>query len=439
MHKSIPVGSKHEHGQTIILVAIAMIALLAMAALAIDVVTLYVARSEAQRAANAAALAGAKMFAASGFTSQGTNTTISSGDVCNAAKSAALTVAAQNLVAGQPAVAIVVPPCPGGSSLLNPHITISVTRTGLPTFFARIWGKTSNSISATATAEAYNPSYDSPELVHPAIRVSAKPWLIPNCNPGVAPPCTAAASYFFDPANNYALKNQTPPYLGGNFTFRQRNSMTPVSPAGPYYVIGSLPQATVCPSPSAQPPNSCSQLGSSPIYDDIACSEASQANQLSCGDTVSVDPNTGQPAMITSTIGGTQCLIHTNTTGAPGVPSEQDEFTEPNGANTPPVMITGGTENPNPNLQTIQNISRSDSIVTVPVYDGQTDLCNGSGTCQTNVMVVGFLQLGIRYITNTGRIHAVVINAAGCNPTPSGGTVSGGGVSPIPVRLITPP
>ena len=52
-----------------VLIALAMVSLLAMAALAIDITTLYVARSEAQNAADAAALAGAKMFVTSGITS----------------------------------------------------------------------------------------------------------------------------------------------------------------------------------------------------------------------------------------------------------------------------------------------------------------------------------------------------------------------------------
>ena len=56
-----------ERGITILLVAVAMIAVLAMAALAIDVVTLYVARAEAQRAADAAALAGASTRLAGGL------------------------------------------------------------------------------------------------------------------------------------------------------------------------------------------------------------------------------------------------------------------------------------------------------------------------------------------------------------------------------------
>src|ERR1700681_2340729 len=62
-----------ERGQTIILVAVSLVSLLGMVALAIDVVTLYVARSEMQRAADAAALAGAKAFVDSGVTSDPTN------------------------------------------------------------------------------------------------------------------------------------------------------------------------------------------------------------------------------------------------------------------------------------------------------------------------------------------------------------------------------
>src|SRR5205807_4625880 len=60
---------RREHGQTILLVALSMTALLAMAAISIDVVTLYVARGEAQHSAEAAALAGAKAFVTSGYTS----------------------------------------------------------------------------------------------------------------------------------------------------------------------------------------------------------------------------------------------------------------------------------------------------------------------------------------------------------------------------------
>jgi uncharacterized membrane protein len=59
---------KRESGQTIVLVAISIVALLAMAALAVDVATLYTAHNEAQRTADAAALAGAQAFVNTGLT-----------------------------------------------------------------------------------------------------------------------------------------------------------------------------------------------------------------------------------------------------------------------------------------------------------------------------------------------------------------------------------
>ena len=51
-----------------ILVALAMIAIIAMAALSIDVITLYLAREEAQRSADAGALAAARVISLSGIT-----------------------------------------------------------------------------------------------------------------------------------------------------------------------------------------------------------------------------------------------------------------------------------------------------------------------------------------------------------------------------------
>lgn len=61
---------KNERGVVIVLVAVFMLFVMgAMAALSIDVVTMYTARSEAQLAADAASLAGARVLANSGMTS----------------------------------------------------------------------------------------------------------------------------------------------------------------------------------------------------------------------------------------------------------------------------------------------------------------------------------------------------------------------------------
>ncbi len=104
---------KNERGQTLVLVALAIVSLLGMAALAIDVVTLYVAHAEAQRAADSAAIAGAKMFVTSGFTSVqgGLAPPVTQADVCQtggagstaAANRQAEAVTGQNQVAGQAA------------------------------------------------------------------------------------------------------------------------------------------------------------------------------------------------------------------------------------------------------------------------------------------------------------------------------------------------
>src|SRR5713226_6716888 len=113
-----------EQGQTIVLVALALVTLLAMAALAIDVVTLYVARSEMQRAADAAALAGAKAFVDSGVTTDPTNTNLQTlaQDMANATINS---IVQQNKVAGSPPV-LASPPAFNFSNLGNPQITVTL-------------------------------------------------------------------------------------------------------------------------------------------------------------------------------------------------------------------------------------------------------------------------------------------------------------------------
>src|SRR5882672_1764627 len=63
-----------ERGVTLALVAVAIFSIIAMAAVSIDVGTLYQASAEAQRSADAAALAGARMVSISGLTGDPNNT-----------------------------------------------------------------------------------------------------------------------------------------------------------------------------------------------------------------------------------------------------------------------------------------------------------------------------------------------------------------------------
>ena len=69
--------ARRERGVTMVLVAVAMVAIIAMAALSIDVISLYLVKEEAQRAADAAALAAARVISISGITGDPNNSSAS--------------------------------------------------------------------------------------------------------------------------------------------------------------------------------------------------------------------------------------------------------------------------------------------------------------------------------------------------------------------------
>src|ERR1700747_2865655 len=78
----------NERGVTMILVVLAMLSMLGIIALAIDVITLYSARSETQRAADSAALAAAKMLVDMGVTTDPTATVPTAAQMDAATKAA---------------------------------------------------------------------------------------------------------------------------------------------------------------------------------------------------------------------------------------------------------------------------------------------------------------------------------------------------------------
>jgi hypothetical protein len=63
----------------------------------------------------------------------------------------------------------------------NPYITVKLQVTGLPSFFARIWGNRTATVTATATAEAYNPA--NVQSFTPIAPKGVKPWLVANSDP----------------------------------------------------------------------------------------------------------------------------------------------------------------------------------------------------------------------------------------------------------------
>src|SRR3990172_3107897 len=112
--------SRKQEGMTLFMVAALLFVLLGMAALSIDLVAFYVNRSEAQRAADAAALAGAKKFL------QYVNGASPQFVVEAAARQEAQAVGAQNVVGGQPAQIADSDVAFDFSVPNNPRITVTV-------------------------------------------------------------------------------------------------------------------------------------------------------------------------------------------------------------------------------------------------------------------------------------------------------------------------
>jgi hypothetical protein len=430
--------------------AVAMVSLLAMAALAIDVVTLYVARGEAQRAAESAALAGARMFVSSGYTSNPTGITF--GDVCQssptssaAANRAAVAVAQQNKIAGQAATIQTVACNP--SPTTNPRMTITVQRTGLPTFFGRIFPSQVSTVSATATAEAYNASGQSGQIQLTGV----KPFFVGDCLAGpFIPPLTCTTHHFLDPSGN-----PIPSAIGETLHFSRLSIFSPLTPTtntATYYPLNipDDPAAPICGSTS-DASGSCSWIGSGgagigQYHDNIACTSQ---YRFSCGGQIRL-PGLVNLALLPDidptlenrwTRRGVRCRIHASIPGTLG--NDQDIITAGVGQ---PISIEGGDNNPNPDLRGANNISRSDSLITVPIYPpgaNGTLLCPPGLPCDT-ANISGFLQLAVTQTSQGSdptaypwQFEAVVVNAVGCQAAGMSGTpVIGSGSSPIPVRLV---
>lgn len=141
-----------ERGAVLVQVAIALVGLVAFSAFVIDYGVMWVARRQAQNAADAAAMAGAISL---GFVNM---------EDQDLAREAALDAAAQNLVWGEPPdVApedVTFPVCPPGSPGAGTDACIRVDAyrnqaraNPLPTFFSRVVGITEQGVRATATAE----------------------------------------------------------------------------------------------------------------------------------------------------------------------------------------------------------------------------------------------------------------------------------------------
>lgn len=423
-------GRRRERGQTIILVAISIVSLLAMAGLAIDVVTLYVARGEIQRAADAAAIAGAQAIADSGTTTLAlTNVNFAS------AKTMAESMATARITAILPANLVAgVAPTFGAPTAINwarqgnPILTVSLQQANVPTFFAKIWGHRVTSVSATATAEIYNPSNNSPFT--PIAPSAVKPWLVANADPVSAVPFVDVTTGLVEPnavGNRFSLVADCP-FLGAGVCPKKDNPLIARPPQETEYLAAQVTANTgnnICPS-------SCT--GPTAFEQSVECADVT--TQYSCGtNTANWDStivngagNTGPSAV------GAECLIHA---GGAGMDLGQDSL-DPRSFPTEPPQILA---NSGPNSGT--HVSTSSSIVTIPIFDSTKAVTLGG-----QITIVGFLQAFINQVqpastlqVTAGDIDITVLNVSACAPSNNGNpaVVGGSGTSPVPVRLISPP
>ena len=476
----LPVPRQGERGVTMALVAAAMVAIMAMAALSIDAVTLYLANAEAQRSADSAALSAARVISLSGITgTASTGTQVAywqqiCGGSTSLATQTAQAVATQNTVGGVTATVTVTysvgtgTPNADCSTLssgfaINPLVQVKVQRLNLPTFFARIWGKTGSSVSATAVAEAFNSSNSGSIVANGIVPVQprcVKPWIVPNLDPLNPPANRGVYCNPGNPTNNLCqpIASTTDGSIvhpgislggtgatgvigetftlvpdcrnGGACTLRtnppvaNRNSMGG-SPAPPNleYLPAEVSQPSVAvPSDGT---DACTDAAGSNYAQAVAGCDQNTVYQ--CGVTGGNVVNLNENPRSGDTAHGAQCLIHQATAGL-GTVSGQDTMEDA----SYPFQITAGDNNP---LKISGNvITSSNSVVTVPIYDGAA-LANQTGT--SNVTIIGFMQVFINSVDATGDVSVTVLNVSGCSSSASSSPVFGS--SPVPVRLITPP
>jgi hypothetical protein len=431
--------------------------IIAMAALSIDVGTLYQASAEAQRAADAGALAGARFISMSGITG---NTVVAGPwvQICGGPNSPAsliaIAVAQQNTVAGTTIPAPTVTYSSSGvvgspdcttltdAFAVNPLVTVKVTQSSLPTYFSRIWGRTGSSVSATATAEVFNPSnsgsYTASSNLVPVQPRCVKPWLVPNLDPGNPLGCTGGCPKLVSLTDGsiqhpgISVSNNGAGVIGEQFNLAADCGASPgncrgggftdplvVSPGTLQYVPGQ-----VLGSPVAVP--SCGNANS---YQQAitGCDQSTpyQCGVLNAALASQVDFNENPLTAPFDTLTAAECLIH-QTKGRDSLDTSGY-----------PYQITAGAGNPLNVSGSV--ITSSNSIVSLPIYDNTNPLVIKGN--EADVTIVGFLQVFINSVdpATNGNMNVTVLNVAGCGNAVPRDTVALQGTSPVPVRLITPP
>jgi len=425
-------GRHGERGITMVLVAIAMVAIIAIAALSIDIVTLYLAREEAQRSADVAALGAARVLSLSGVTGDPQNTTGYWTAACSAATQVAQALASQNAVGSATATSVNVNFLYNGTAVancafaglnafgVNPQVQVQVIRAGLPTFFSRIWSRNTNSVSATATAEVFNSSGSGAFAPNGIVTVNprcVKPWIIPNEDPGNKGKTFVNLGDGSITNPGIQVNGAGTGVIGETLTLSDACTTTRRGGGNCSNMRGSTPpMGSYIPAAVVAPVSAYPSCANEDTFQE-AIGGCDQNTQYACGVSggASADLATN-PARDTRT--AAQCLI--NNAGPDSL--DTSSF---------PYQIQAGSANP---AITSGFITSSTSIATVPIYDSTLPLQSSNNP---TITIVGFLQVFINQANFNGSLNVTVLNVAGCSNTATALTPTVSGSSPVPIRLIT--
>ncbi len=405
-----------ERGMTLVFVAASLTVLMSLMAFAIDLAWLYVAHVEAQNVADASALAAARGIVASGFTTVQGNDFLNIGRNLSTglAQGEGKAVGAQYTVVGiAPTVTV---NAPDYAILKNPTVTVNVSA-AVPTFFIKAVSNSFATVTIRASAKAavFNPG----NATSGVSVVGTKPWMVPNMDPthGNGPFINRVTGATSNPGVTlFGFGGE----VGAQFNLTAGNPL--VAPvAGNFYQYSPalLTGGTVSNVPACG-------AGLSTTYQQAIAGLFT--TPIVTGTNYQADPAAPSLPLTQAAI---QCLIHeSGGTGQDAMNFSLFGFSILN------LWPTGGINNPLPGAVN-KGLSRSDSIVTFPVYDigpgAPTAPCPGA-VC-AGLKVIGFLQVFINGAPSGANPFRVTVqNVVGAlsaaNPivTPAG--------SPVPVRLV---
>jgi hypothetical protein len=292
-------------------------------------------------------------------------------------------------------------------------------------------------VSASATAEAYNPSGANAlgvTTLAPVAPICVKPWVLPNIDPTNSP--NPIFNTTTGAINNPALLGYDyPPAVATAMQPSCINCQTLPPPVAWKYYPGnpaSFPPSTSFPTCAPAMATTYEQSIAGCIQTNISCN----SNSTNSTNPVMLD-NSDYGTRNTETADAVNCLASAATNEGDKI----DPATVP-----PPFEFLAGADNPivqGGALKTGSDMMVSESLVTVPVYDVGTAPFQPPPAPPGTLQIVGFVQLflspdGTRTNPFSGRVNATIINMTGCGTGWTAQPILGNGASPVTVRLISP-